>query len=663
MASSKSRSQDVSEPLLEGQPNHEQPSAGRLSSVETGASSSSTQNQSSSSGPARSRSRKRARPNVPPSPSKKAVETLLNSPPPSSPVRSRGKRDHSTSSPSARRSSTSHHSRESVAGRTRSRTSSSSRSSRVKAPSSPSSLAAQRRRSSTSSSPAVDLEVKPALRPAELSVEWLTSILAPLYSPHSPRGRPLTRGAVSPPSSPLAKSTTRLPGLSTDVDEQLAGPAASSASPPPPPRVGATSIGLLTASLPATAPSVTAFTVDTLKPGPLGCVVRVGLTWSLPDSNAKTAGPSSGSGSASLSASSSSSCLPPSVIVKFGAHPLDAPPEVVEFSKEQGLLASEATFYTMHAPKLIEGGVPLPRALFVHSDKETGQGVIVMTDLAVTTTGGLAPPPDFAKGLSLEQATAAFGVLGTLHGLTYTHGRTGALASIATPEEEVSQLGEFLKDTFDEQLDSLRMTVYRGGNTEKTTDWYDALLLDLKTRGPDSKWEGPADVVRMLEQLKYDIPTWMEESHGSENRVLCNSDMWMNNVIFRAATNPVSVAGLIDWEFYSLIPPMDDVNFLLYTSLSPELRRGHVRTFMGSWLACFLAALSPAHREVAPWRSVDDVIAASKAHLGLTVAQLVGSLEAFDRLKVDRECEPLSSRWCASLVDALEVLQAAEEAS
>ncbi|XP_066305306.1 uncharacterized protein [Branchiostoma lanceolatum] len=209
--------------------------------------------------------------------------------------------------------------------------------------------------------------------------------------------------------------------------------------------------------------------------------------------------------------------------------------EVVDFMTEEDYLeldTAESKFYSVAVPDFQsvfpapkdsgvgtdEDAVPVPKCYFTATDQTSKMSVRVMENLK---TQGFSTKP-FPQALDLQEMKLAVGALARIHGLSH---------------RLELQSGTPLPDRYDWMVDI---------HTTKQ-QWYEASYHEgLKTFAeafPDA-----TDLLACLEKLNT-VPMIIEAvKNPARVKVLCHTDCWNNNIMFKYEDGKATDVKLVDWQ-------------------------------------------------------------------------------------------------------------------
>ncbi|KAK8393693.1 hypothetical protein O3P69_006785 [Scylla paramamosain] len=112
------------------------------------------------------------------------------------------------------------------------------------------------------------------------------------------------------------------------------------------------------------------------------------------------------------------------------------------------------------------------------------------------------------------------------------------------------------------------------GGYERATAWIDSLLPNF------------VDILQ-------------EQANDSKFKVVCHGDSWNNNLLFRYSEDghPVDTM-LLDLQLSGYSSPCTDLNYLMYTSMTGEVRRPDLDGFLSRYYDSFCSVLEAGNHEV-----------------------------------------------------------------
>lgn len=240
------------------------------------------------------------------------------------------------------------------------------------------------------------------------------------------------------------------------------------------------------------------------------------------------------------------------------------------------IFEKECRFYLSLVPELnrmLEGAgqtlLRVPRCY--HGTLENDREMIFLEDLRPKGFKMF----DRKKGLDVAHATLILQELARLHAAS-------VLLQAETPDEDLSEKYSFLKrDWLDVGSDSPR-------SIQSLFDGYLRNAIEiLETVG------GYERAIAWVESLRPDLEQIFKTKLGlTKFNVVCHGDCWNNNVLFRYDEEgcPVEVM-LLDLQLCRRASPATDLNYLLYTSITGDVRKPNLEKFLASYYAVFASVL------------------------------------------------------------------------
>ncbi|CAL4073280.1 unnamed protein product [Meganyctiphanes norvegica] len=187
------------------------------------------------------------------------------------------------------------------------------------------------------------------------------------------------------------------------------------------------------------------------------------------------------------------------------------------------------------------------------------------------------------KGLDIQHTKLALAELARLH--------ASSIILHRNINEILSDKFDFLKATT--TVEDEMKTIFQGNVTTAI------MMLD--------KIGGYKNVISWLKNI---LPT-VDEIYTSSIapappfEVLCHGDCWNNNLLFRYddSGQPVEVQ-LVDLQASFVSSPAVDINYLLYTSLSGDVRNGNISSFLSIYHNAFKKVLKAAETKI-PFTKVE----------------------------------------------------------
>ncbi|KAG7164307.1 putative Ecdysteroid kinase-containing protein 7, partial [Homarus americanus] len=239
----------------------------------------------------------------------------------------------------------------------------------------------------------------------------------------------------------------------------------------------------------------------------------------------------------------------------------------------------ESKFYTTLVPELNSAlttngqeRLRVPRCF--HCVMESGREVIYLEDLRPLGFKMF----DRRKGLDVPHAVLILQELGRLHA-------SSLVLQAKSPGEDIIQRHNYLLKEWTTLTDS---TVHLFEECLRTAR--DMLL----------KFKGYERAIIWIESLKPKIIEILKEQLGSSKyNVVCHGDCWNNNVLFRYNEEGVPVeVMLLDLQVVRWASPATDLNYLLYTSLTGEVRKPNLDSFLASYNSSFTKVMEAAHLDM-----------------------------------------------------------------
>ncbi|MPC74289.1 uncharacterized protein LOC123506481 [Portunus trituberculatus] len=123
---------------------------------------------------------------------------------------------------------------------------------------------------------------------------------------------------------------------------------------------------------------------------------------------------------------------------------------------------------------------------------------------------------------------------------------------------------------YDSILNMLKESAYLSQTITKKVDGYERVTAWIDTIIPNMR----------------DI--FSEETEHVMPKVVCHGDCWNNNLLFRySETGHPEEAMLLDLQLTSFDVPATDLNYLLYTSMTGDVRKPNIEAFLGSYYTTF----------------------------------------------------------------------------
>ncbi|XP_045114530.1 uncharacterized protein LOC123506480 isoform X1 [Portunus trituberculatus] len=200
-----------------------------------------------------------------------------------------------------------------------------------------------------------------------------------------------------------------------------------------------------------------------------------------------------------------------------------------------------------------------------HASLEEGKEVIFLEDLRARGY----KMADRKQGLDKAHTTLVLRELARLHAASL-------LLQNRTPGEHLGEKYHLLKiglayffQNYDAMLNIIKDSVSFSqtllktvGGYERVNSWMDTIL---------------ANVVDIFEML-----------NCGEPKVVCHGDCWNNNLLFRySETGHPEDVMLLDLQLANYSAPAADLNYLLYTSMSGDVRKPNIEAFLGFYYTTF----------------------------------------------------------------------------
>ncbi|XP_068231647.1 uncharacterized protein [Palaemon carinicauda] len=244
------------------------------------------------------------------------------------------------------------------------------------------------------------------------------------------------------------------------------------------------------------------------------------------------------------------------------------------------LFRKEMGFYEHIAPVLnkvlVANGLRALRfPVWYYNSLCNGRGLIFLENLCVRRFQLV----DHMKGMELKHSTLSFEELGRLHAASILLNEKMSL-------KQLTDKYEFLNYDFHR---------YPGPSEENFKKIYrgslEAAAEFLHQQG------GHAEARKWLHRNKVAPAELMERNLTSEDQfaVICHGDFWTHNMLFRCndEDEPVELA-MIDFQFSRFASVATDLNYLMFMSIRPEMRRANETLF----LTCYYSSLSSVLKSV-----------------------------------------------------------------
>ncbi|KAK8725671.1 hypothetical protein OTU49_010682, partial [Cherax quadricarinatus] len=243
------------------------------------------------------------------------------------------------------------------------------------------------------------------------------------------------------------------------------------------------------------------------------------------------------------------------------------------------LFEKEVNFYLSLLPHLnaaltTAGQEPLRVPRCFYGSLERGKEFIFLEDLRPRGFKMF----DRRKGLDVAHTSLVVKELARFHA-------SSVLLEATTPDEDLVVQHDFLirdwtdfdviSTMFDSYLKNAIDMLGKVGGYERSISWVESLRLNIR------------EII--LEQL---------ERNGKYS-VVCHGDCWNNNVLFRYDEDgtPIEVM-LLDLQVVRKCSPTTDLNYLLFTSLTGEVRKPNLDTFLDTYYSSFLSVMESADMDM-----------------------------------------------------------------
>ncbi|XP_045586387.2 uncharacterized kinase-like protein D1044.1 [Procambarus clarkii] len=243
------------------------------------------------------------------------------------------------------------------------------------------------------------------------------------------------------------------------------------------------------------------------------------------------------------------------------------------------LFSKEAKFYLnlaslMSAELTAIGHEPLRIPVCFHGSLESGHEILFLKDLRPRGFKMF----DRRKGLDVAHTTLILQELARFHA-------SSVLLEAKCPGGDLSLQHDYLLGDwttadnmpalFDRYLENAIQMLNKVGGYKRATTW--------------------------IESLRGKVKDIFEEQLGSRGKfiVVCHGDCWNNNVLFRYDNKgaPVEVM-LLDLQVVRRSSPAADINYLLYTSLTGDIRKPNLDTFLSKYYNSFHSVLQEAKMDM-----------------------------------------------------------------
>ena len=220
----------------------------------------------------------------------------------------------------------------------------------------------------------------------------------------------------------------------------------------------------------------------------------------------------------------------------------DRATEWAHWSQRAGVLTREIEMYRWLEAQAVPG-ILAPRRLW-SGPVDGRQRALALEDLG---SGGLARPPEIARGLTYTQAQAVVRTFADLHALSAT--------------------------TYGRSQRPYTWLLHSGSEC-----LIESVQLGLKELG-GVEWPLSAGIAGIDAPTRADaIATVLAAAHvGSSLRAICHGDAWGSNVIFGVDG---SSARLIDWQFAMWGNPLSDVAIFLLSSVQSSERTSWITSLL-----------------------------------------------------------------------------------
>ncbi|XP_063889126.1 uncharacterized oxidoreductase dhs-27-like [Scylla paramamosain] len=200
-----------------------------------------------------------------------------------------------------------------------------------------------------------------------------------------------------------------------------------------------------------------------------------------------------------------------------------------------------------------------------HASLEKGKEVIFLEDLRARGY----KMADRKQGLDKAHTTLVLMELARLHAAS-------VLLQNKTPDEDLGEKYPYLKigmayciRNYDAMKNMIKESAVlaqtitkKVGGYERVTAWIDTIIPKLR------------DIFEQLE--------------CGEPKVVCHGDCWINNLLFRySETGRPEDVMLLDLQLTGHSVPAADLNYLLYTSMTGDVRKPNIEAFLGSYYTTF----------------------------------------------------------------------------
>ncbi|XP_063889480.1 uncharacterized protein LOC135116158 [Scylla paramamosain] len=231
----------------------------------------------------------------------------------------------------------------------------------------------------------------------------------------------------------------------------------------------------------------------------------------------------------------------------------------------------ESKFYLELAPQInsvLKGigrrEINIPKCF--HASLEKGKEIIILEDLR---TKGYKMT-DRKRGLDKAHTTLVVQELARLHAASL-------LLQSKTPGGDLGEQLPYMKKglsylmrNYNSMLTSTRNSAIVAQNIMNKVGGYERVTAWIET------------IIPKLVDIFY------EQMECGEPKVVCHGDCWNNNLLFRysEAGHPEDVM-LVDLQLSHHAPPATDLNYLLFSSMTGDVRKPNIEHFLGSYHRTF----------------------------------------------------------------------------
>lgn len=246
----------------------------------------------------------------------------------------------------------------------------------------------------------------------------------------------------------------------------------------------------------------------------------------------------------------------------------------VMFSKETGFYVEILPKLNLELQKIGISPLKLPR--YYHSVTGKEQEVIYLEDMRRHNFRMC----DRKKGMDDKHVILILKELGKLH--------AGSVIWMSKDEFiDVDILKKYpvLTEAFDEMM------------PEVTMDDMFASYLD-KSAFIAEKNEGYGYVGDYLRSIKKDVSAEFKRMlEVSDFKVICHGDCWNNNFLFKYDENNIPVdCRLVDLQITRVASPALDLNYMLYCSMSGDIRKNNLENFFAHYYSSFASVMAAARK-------------------------------------------------------------------